>query len=116
VSSARTHSPELMDGEKAEILRGQLRDVAEGGFVYVWHFAKRQFLFVKLEEAFDLCGSGQASIQDDQVEGDDFPPPRTRPKGHIGTIREPKRRRLYILTYALLGDDAMNCHDDDWPG
>jgi hypothetical protein len=101
-----------MEKEKAEILWGQLHDAAEGSFVYVWHFAKRQFLFVQLEEAFDLCRSGQASIQDDQVEGDDFPPPRTRPKGHIGTIREPKRRRLHILTRALFGDDAINCHDD----
>ncbi len=90
--------------------------MAEGGLVYIWHLAKRQFLFVTLDEAFGLCESGQASIQDDQVEGDDFPPPRTRPKGRLGTIREPKRRRIHTSMHALLGDDAMNCHDDEWPG
>jgi len=110
------HNPGSVETEKAEILWGQLRDVAEGGSVCVWHFARRQFLFVKLQDAFDLCGSGQASIQDDQIEGDDFPPPRTRPKGRIGTIREPKRRRLPILTHTSLRDDAINCHDDEWPG
>jgi len=115
--NARKHRLEPTEGqEKAEILRAQLRDVAEGGWVYLWHFAKRQFLFVKLDEAFALCESGQASIQDDQVEGDDFPPPRARPKGHIGTIREPKRRRIHTSMHVLLADDAMNGHDGEWPG
>ena len=116
LAQARHAVPEgTPEQEKAEILWGQLREVAEGGLVYIWHLAKRQFLFVHPDEAFELCWTGRASIQEDQIEGDDYPPPRARPKGHISTIREPKRRRIHTSLHVSVANDAMNCHDDEWP-
>ncbi len=86
---------DLAADEKTSILQCQIRDAMDAfGWVVVYHFSTGKFMTVQPREAFELCRSGVASLEDIPQQGNSGEEDED--------IREPNRYRT--LCYDHLCD------------